>query len=244
MPRPPLAPAAAALLLLAAGPAPAAPPRVPEKLAAEPGEPVRIDVEVEADGDLGMHPAWAADPKVQLVELRTPDAAKTRSFLFWTRKPGNYPVVFWTKGDTAGAVCVVTVAGPVPPGPAPPVPPGPNPPAPPVSPLARQLAAAFLAYPPPDRAERVASVMDLAELYRQAAVLAADDKTVGTLGELIARIHTARAALKIVGLDGVRGLIAEEVGRAFPVDGPLTPESRAQAAALFTLIAAALKEVK
>lgn len=128
----------------------------------------------------------------------------------------------------------LNVPAPVPPGP------GPKPPAPPpADPLAAAVKAAYDADPDPGKAGQV---KDLAELYKQAAELAADPR-VTTTGQLVERVKAAALVLKITGLTGVRKVVAGEVSAVMPDDVPLTPAARTAAATVFTRVHAALKGV-
>lgn len=112
----------------------------------------------------------------------------------------------------------------------------PNPPKP-ADPLAAALRAAYAADAGPEKAQQLA---DLAELYRQAAELAADPACL-TAAELVERVRAAAKVLKIDGLAQVRRLVAAEVAAVFPEDAALTAESRAAARALFLRVHAALR---
>jgi hypothetical protein len=111
----------------------AAPPEVPREVKTVPGQPVRIAVTVPKDGEIGY--AAAFDESAAFFDELAPRAGQRR-FYFQAAVPGRYPVVFWTRGETEGVVCVVVVAG-RPPGPNPPGPnpPGPTPPGPDVAPI-------------------------------------------------------------------------------------------------------------
>lgn len=224
---------AALLLALAAAPAApaaAAPPKVPEAVAAEPGDPVRITVEAPDDAEIGLQPAFPDDPKVLFTELR--GAPGRRVFLFLTKKPGVYPLVFWAKGETTGATCVITV-GPPPKPPAPPTPP--TPPAPP-SPLRAKLQAAYAA-DPGDPARKEAARRDLVELYR-VAVEVAKDPQLATAVQLRDKLKAA-STLLATDLVGTRTAVAETVAAVVP-DAPLTDATRAAAAQVFREISDAL----
>lgn len=115
--------------------------------------------------------------------------------------------------------------------------PGPIPPAPepkPVDALKAKLRAAFEA----DKGTRD-DALQLAELYRQAAKLAADPG-VPTTAELVRRVREAGAA--VVGQDvlkGVRAVVRDELTAVLgKVDSqPITPAERDAAAAIFTKLA-------
>ena len=119
--------------------------------------------------------------------------------------------------------------------------PKPVPPKPPepVDPLAKKLKAAYDA-DPAQLEKRRESAKDLAELYRQAAVLAADEG-VATSGDLLKRVKDASATL--VGVDALREcrrVVAMELGALLPTDDALTGEQRAGVAALFKKLAVIL----
>lgn len=119
--------------------------------------------------------------------------------------------------------------------------PKPVPPKPPepVDPLAAKLKAAYDA----DGAQlekRRESAKDLAELYRQAAVLCADEN-VATSGDLLKRVKDASATL--VGADALREcrrVVATELGALLPTDDALTAGQRTGTAALFRKLATIL----
>lgn len=125
-------------------------------------------------------------------------------------------------------------------GPAP-KPPDPKPPEP-ADPLRAKLKAAFDADPAPLDARRE-QAKDLAALYRQAAMLAADPE-VTTSGDLLRRVRDAAGTL--VGVDAlkdVRRAAGQELGGVLPTDATLTREQRTAVAALFAKLAATLEEV-
>ena len=127
------------------------------------------------------------------------------------------------------------------PHPIPPAPPLPAPPAP-ADPLAAKLKAAFDA-DAGAAAEKARAARDLAELYRQAAVLA-KDPAAATAAALLERVRAAARTLVRPGvLGGTRAAVAAEVVAVLPADRPLDDEARAAAAALFHRIATALDGV-
>ncbi len=86
----------------------AEPPQLPPPVTAKPGEVVRFSVPSLDGQDLGFVAAWADVNAAQVDELRpTPGQ---RRFLFVGTKAGVYPLVFWSKGEAAGATLFVTVA--------------------------------------------------------------------------------------------------------------------------------------
>ncbi len=148
-----------------------------------------------------------------------------KSAAFVAPTAGRYRLTVVVNGEP-GRVAV-TVGTP-----APPVPPTPP------DPVAAAIAAAYSAEPAPDKRDRV---KDLAALYRQAAVLAADP-TVTSSGALLARVQAA--AKTLVGPDavkGVRAVAAGELGRVLPVDGPLSDGQRGSVVATFKKLATILE---
>jgi hypothetical protein len=216
-------------LTLFCGAAAASPPVVPKAVPAKAGEVVTFEVKVEAGKELGWN-ATFPPADCLLVRLYSDDPA-VYSFLAQPKKDGGFGVSFWTVGEKAGATLVVG-------GPAPaPVPP-PAPPPPPDDPLAKRLKAAYDADPAPQKAE---AKKDLAELYRQAARLAADP-AVRTAGDLLGRVRKAAEALAPGALVGLRKVVAEELAKVLPGDAgeALTAGHRVAAAELFSKLAAAL----
>lgn len=124
------------------------------------------------------------------------------------------------------------------PGPVPPLPPNP------ADPLAVALKAAFQAERDRQKGE---ALKELTELYRQAAIMAADP-AVRSTSELLTRIRQAMNVLPLLkgeALMGMRRLIAAECSKlGEPTTDPMTDATRAQAVALFQKIHAALVEVK
>jgi hypothetical protein len=123
-----------------------------------------------------------------------------------------------------------------------PKPPTPVPPPAPADPLKARLKAAFDADMAAPDARR-SQALDLAALYRQVAKLA-QDKTVLTSGDLLARKKAAAATL--VGADAlktVRAAVGAELGAIMPTDAPLTDGQRAATAAVLTKIATALEDI-
>jgi hypothetical protein len=127
--------------------------------------------------------------------------------------------------------------------------PAPKPPAPvppkPDDPLKTKLKSAYDADPAAPDARR-ASALDLAALYRAAADLARDE-TVGTSGELLAKVGAAAVSLLkdppgARKLAAVRRVASGELAALLPTDAPLTADQRAATAALFLKLASALEE--
>lgn len=109
------------LVLALAAPLLAAPPEVPREVKAQPGQPVRVLVK---GGELGFK-ATFADDEAFFDELTAKDGQ--RRFMFQATKPGRYAVVFWTKGETDGAVTTIVVGDSVDPKPDPDPKPKPEP---------------------------------------------------------------------------------------------------------------------
>jgi hypothetical protein len=213
----------ALLTLVFAAAAPAAPPAAPKAVPAKAGEVVTFEVKVEAGKELGWNPTFGPDDCL-LVRLYTDDPA-VYSFLAQPKRDGAFGVSFWTVGEKRG---VTTVIG----GAAPPPPPPDN------DPLRQKLKAAYDADPGAGKAE---AAKTLAELYRQAAALAADP-AVRTAGDLLGRVKKAAEALAPGALVGVRKAVAEELAKVLPGDAGdgLTAAHRQAAAGLFGRLAAAL----
>lgn len=153
-----------------------------------------------------------------------------KSAVFAAGGPGRYRLlVIPPDADPARVVVVVGDAPPPPPKP-------PDPP--PEDPLRAKFRAAYNA-DPGDAAKKDAARKDLAELYRQGAMLTADN-TVTTTGELVDRLRRAGQTLAADQLPGTRKAVALELAAAMPADEPLTPDRRKDAAALFSKISDAL----
>ena len=165
-------------------------------------------------------------------------SADGKSCIFSASVPGKYRLLA-VGADGDPARIVVTVAG-TPPGPVPP----PTPPAPPapVDPLVLKLQAAFLLDTRAADA-KATDLADLIELYRQAAILAADP-TVMSTGDLKTRVAMASQKLVINGLADLRKILAAELGSVMPMDVPLSADVRTAAANAFNKLNAALKQVK
>lgn len=176
--------------------------------------------------------------------LRPGSDGKTAYFA--AQAAGKYRVIV-VGGDGEPTRIQITVGdspAPAPPAPTPPAPtpPVPTPPAPPVDPFVAKLQAA---YNLDTRAAnlKATDLADLVELYRQGALLAADT-SVATTGDLKARVSAAAQKLVVAGLTDLRKAIGTEVAAVLPVDVPLTTELRTTAAAEFTKISTALKQLK
>jgi hypothetical protein len=119
------------LVLWAAVPVRAEPPKVPTGPVVAPvgGRPQVVTVEVPKE--FGMAPAFS--PEDCLLFPGEADASGRKVYLVQPYRPGVYRAVFWTKGETAYSTLVIDASG------AAPTPPGPKPPDPVVPPV-----------PPPD----------------------------------------------------------------------------------------------
>jgi hypothetical protein len=169
-------------------------------------------------------------------DLRATTDGKAATFA--AKAAGHYRVLVVTDADVHRVKLVKADPQPMP-GPIdPPKPPDPKP----VDPLVAKLQAAF------DLDQRAGAAkekdrLDLVELYKQAADLSGKAE-VATAADLVARVRDASKSLAIDGLTEVRKVIAGELAAAFPVDEPLTADSRAKAAALFIKIKTAVEGVK
>lgn len=230
-------------VLCVAGLSLADPPKLPPPLTVEPGDPVQFAVPVPEGTELGYQPAWADDPKSKTVFIEVRSSGTSRGFLFLSKTPGVYPVVFWAKGDTTGAVFVVTVAPPAPPKPpTPPKPPGP------ADPITERLRQSYRDSPG-DPAQKAEARKDLAEVYAQAAVLAGRPD-IATADALIAQVRTAVASMFASSgvpadiLTPVRRVVADELSKAVPVDGEFGPDVRGKVGGLYLTFSKALKEIE
>ncbi len=218
-------------LLLAADPVTAdKPPDLPApvEVRAAPGVPVVLRSGTPGGWELAREKADAA----WLIPF--PDGSGA---YFVGSKSGDRVLVLVTRAageKPAPADRVVVVVGPPPdPEPAPPPKPKPD------DALVRAFKDAVLADPAP-AAEKAKQLADLAELYRQAAGFARAAE-VASVADVVARVRTAAVALNVTGLPAVRAKVAAELAAVFPGDAPLTDESRAALAALFTRLSAALR---
>lgn len=218
------------LLLLCAAPAWADPPRVVPVPRADPGE------WAEVAGEPGRLLVLQAEPASKW--LLVDESADLREFesgryaAFVGPAGGRYRLIVTGPDGTPARVCVVV--GDAPPGP------GPKPPDPPADPLRARLKQAYDA---DAGAGKDRAALDLAELYRQAAALAADP-AVKTAGDLLRRAKAASDIL--VGSDelvAARKVVAAELAALFPADGELTAAQRTAAAALFTRLGTILDEL-
>ncbi len=114
------------LILLTALSAFAAPPEVPAELSARPGQLIRVVAKGEAE--IGTLRNFKDDDA--FFDELAPKPGQRR-FVFQSDRPGTYVIGFWSKGETEGVTCTITVGDPTAP-PTKPVDPKPpvNPPAP------------------------------------------------------------------------------------------------------------------
>lgn len=158
------------------------------------------------------------------AELRVFDAGKTGIFV--ANVAGTYSViVIGPGGDTTEFRITVTDDGS---GPKPPQPPTP----PVVDPLRESLKKAFDAEPG-DAATKKEFAKDLAELYRQASILALKPD-IKTSGELMKRAQDAANIL--IGSDKMvplRKVVAAQLSLILPTDATLTDNQRKKVADLF-----------
>ena len=111
----------------------AAPPEVPKEVKARPGQLVRVVA--KGDGEIGFTRSFADDDAF-FDELAP--KPKEKRYVFQSDKPGVYFLAFWTKGETEGSVCIITVGDGkpvVPPVVPPPIKPPVDPPVPPTTSL-------------------------------------------------------------------------------------------------------------
>lgn len=206
----------------------AGPPTItlPPEVAAPPGRIVKLSA--VTDGKLVR---WQlAGDEADLIPF--PDG---KTALFCSPKAGRFTVFAWTAaGDepSEAARCVITVGEPQP-----------IPPPKPVDSLAAEFRKLLAA---DSTVEKVAHLVQLAALYRE-AVKYADSTEVKTAGDLANRIRAAVASLlPAEALTGIRRRIAEEIAKELPVDNDaaLDAATRRKAAALFLRIATSLEGAK
>lgn len=201
-------------------PVPPPPPATWNELRAAPGQLLGLTTPAAA--------RWVLVDDSAAALLVQPDG---KSAVFASGTPGRYRLVVFGAADAEPARVVVVVGDAPPPPPKPPDPP-------PEDPLRAKFRAAYNA-DPGDAAKKDAARKDLAELFRQGAMLTAD-QTVGTTGELVDRLRRAAQTLAADALPGTRKAVALELAAAMPADEPLTPDRRKDAAALFSRISDAL----
>jgi hypothetical protein len=203
----------------------AGPPTIslPPEVNAPPGRIVKLSATTE-----GKLVRWQlAGDDADLVPF--PDG---KTALFCSPKPGRFTVFAWTAGGdepSEAAKCVIVV--------------GEGPPPKPVDALAAEFRKLLAA---DGTAEKLAHLVQLAALYREAAKYA-DHPDVKTAGELATRIRAAAASLLPAdALISVRKRIAEEIAKELPVDtdAALDATTRRKAAALFLRIATSLEAAK
>lgn len=153
---------------------------------------------------------------------------------FAAGKSGRYLIVVLP--EAGEPILVAVLQGKVDP------PPKPDDPVVPVSDLGKKLQAAFDLDPLP-RDKKLPLLALKVELYKQAAALAAAPD-VTTTGQLVQRVRDASKALGGDTLTDLRKEISLVLAAAMPTDEPMTATVRDRAAATFTLIQSALKEVK
>lgn len=198
------------------------------KLTVTPDKPAKCRL-VKVVADTEKVPLWRVDGPVSDLE------AEGKVLRFVAAGPGTVTVRCYTVAGETVAEGVLAVVIDAPPEPAPPPRPDPT------DPLAKDLVALYAADASPTK---TADAKQLAALYREAVKFAASTD-VGTIGELATRVRTAGGTLvPATSLVPLRKRIAEELGRSFAIDGPLTSESRLAAAAVFGRIAAALETLK
>lgn len=112
-------------LLLASSPVHADPPKVQPRIDTKVGSTSTFAVVADKAGPFGYATAFDSE-KCTVVRLYSDDP-DVGQFLVIPQQPGEYRVVFWTKGETKSVQLAVFVTGP---SPVPPVPPGPKPPDP------------------------------------------------------------------------------------------------------------------
>jgi hypothetical protein len=94
------------------------PPKVPKKVEGKVGQITRIVVTVPEKTEIGYQPAFDdSSPDIVFDELIP--RANQRRFFIQATQAGTYPIVFWTKGETTGTVCLVVIGGSSPPPPPP-----------------------------------------------------------------------------------------------------------------------------
>jgi hypothetical protein len=221
------------LVLWAAVPVRAEPPKVPTGPVVAPvgGRPQVVTVEVPKE--FGMAPAFS--PEDCLLFPGESDASGRKVYLVQPYRPGVYRAVFWTKGETAYSTLVIDASG------AAPTPPGPKPPdpVPPVDPLTKALRDAYATEAAADRGVKVGA---LARAMRDGAGFARDT-TLATNAALTAKVSQRTQELVGAGtLPAVRKAIGAHLASAFPTTVfDLTADRRDQFAAEYAKIAAALE---
>jgi hypothetical protein len=228
------------LLLLMAGPAWAAPPKVPEAVPASPGEVVTFEVTVEKGKELGWQTTFG--PKSCLLVRLYSDDPAVYSFLAQPKASGSFGVAFWTVGEKKGST--VTIGGgptpPQPPGPGP-APPGPTPPGPSPDPaLVAALTAAYRAEIATDPDGRMLAFLAGAMDKTAEAVAAAE-----TNAALIAASKKLTAEAVGPALAGTRAAVGKHLNATLPGGVvTLTADNRPQFVAAYKAVAAALRGVQ
>jgi hypothetical protein len=162
-------------------------------------------------------------------ELRSFESGKVGVFLANT--PGVYQVlVIGPGGDINQLEIVVEGTVPTPPNPKPPL----------VDPLKEKLTKLFNEDSSLDKKD---AAKDLAELYRQAAILA-NSVEVKTSKALLEKCQ--KAATTLIGNDklvSLRKVISSELAAILPTDAPLTDEQRKSTVELFTKLSVIFKQL-
>lgn len=158
------------------------------------------------------------------VELRVFDSGRTGVFV--SNVAGTFSVVVTGPGGDVSSIEIVVVDDVAP-----------KPPVPvPVDELKSALKKAFDV----ETGDKKEFAKDLAELYRQAAVLASKTE-VKTSGDLLKRCQDA--AVTLIGNDkmlAVRKVVAGELGKILPTDATLTDTQRKATTELFKKLAVIL----
>ena len=186
------------------------PPGLPPEVKGQPGAFIQVPAMTDCP-----HVMWYS-PDVGLNVFPVQLLKDSKTAVVTATSPGRYRLVAWVAKDSepsSPAVCVVVVGDapePQPPGP------GPKPPEPgPSDPLLAKLQDAYDASTDAKKAEHAAT---LAELYRQAATLARDEK-IKTAGDLYAKIAAASGMLlPRDALRKLRGVVQVELDSSLPTD--------------------------
>jgi hypothetical protein len=228
------------MLLLALLTAAADPPPPPTVSLAKPPDRPAPTVVTQARGPVRLTSDvpcewWSVLPAAELVVF--PDR---KSAVLIPPGPGRWPVLAWAvRGNVSSRPLEIEVVyGGPPPTPLPPPSPVPPPPTPPADPFAAALRAAYRTDPTQPETKR-GQAATLAELYRQAAVIAGRPDT-ATGFQLIDQVRRAADVLGVSGLIAVRTLVAEEVGKIADLVTPLTADTRAKIADVYNRAAVAL----
>lgn len=225
-------------LLVSVAFATAAPPEVPEKVEAKPGELTRFVVKAEKGKKVAFAPAF--DEGDCFVDRLFSDESDTTRFLVQPRKAGVYVITFWTVGEGTYKQVRIKAGDPVPP-PPPPPPPGP------VDPFVVAIKAAIAAEPVANRP----LATRLADVYAFGATRVNEKSGDGqafladTWGALFEAMAGKANELGVAGkLPATNAAVAPEVRRLFPVQDvdPIDAAGRAKAAVEFARVARAIRE--